>query len=248
MNKNNTNNSVEPSQRQRAKGSPIVVPLSTYKLPAEGTHPATIVGVYDTGTHRTKNGKMLRQVVISFELADVRKRNGDPVTVNVFAPMWLTEGYPIHDLIVGLKGNDAVQELGHSLGRLCGEQCIVEVYHAENKNSGRKNADINLATIAPSEEEIPPPITPLVEYSVVDGMGTKGTFGLLPGFAKTLAATSEEIMHPSSVETAEDANPREDEIDEENETPASSERPDPIDLDEINRRLQDDVFGVGEPE
>jgi hypothetical protein len=201
----------------------------------------------DIGTHRTKEkGKMLHQVVISFELADERKRDGDPVVINYFFPMWSDEGSPLYDLIARLKGRAAVKELIHNLGELCGEPCSVEVIHVENKKNGRMKADINPGTIAPPDREVPPPISTLFEYSASsDGMDG-AAYDLLPEFVKTLVGTCEEVMHP--VEVADQSGSPAKAEEEKSETDEDEGGDPDIDAINIDAQLSADVFGQNQPE
>jgi hypothetical protein len=131
----------------------------------EDTHTAVCVGVFDLGTVHNKNyGKDEQKVMLLWELTELPKREGNPVTIQQQYTASLSEKSNLRRTLTTWRGKPFTDaELaGFDVKTILGKPCQILVLHSES--NGNKYANVQNVSGWPKGAPVPRTSLPLMVF------------------------------------------------------------------------------------
>jgi hypothetical protein len=183
---------------------PITLPEEKQReLPPSGTHGAVCSLVADLGTQPGGKYPARRQVLLSFELTDEARVDGNPFVVSRTFGFSSTAGSHLRAFLESWFGRSlTADDFGKmDLAERLGATCMLGIMH-ETRDDGRIFANIS-SVMAPAKGTPTrlPPRGPAMSFSLSDRPFDRETFEALPEWIRQKIAASPEykdIINPAA--------------------------------------------------
>lgn len=164
---------------------------SSFTPVPEGAHVGTLVRIVDLGTHHNEMfDKDQRKVELCWETPDERASDGNPMLVG---GIWNVSSSEKSGLTKLLRTWQRIEEVGgFDLSLLLGKGGILSVKH--NTRGDKTFANVEAVMPLMKGQQTPPPVHPLVMFSMMDGTLDFETFGKLPEYLRKKIMESREYQ------------------------------------------------------
>lgn len=149
-----------------------------YELPPDGSQAAVLVGIIDLGSHTNKFAedplKLIRQVMLCWELTDEKKTNGHNHVIGRVYTLSLHKKASLRNDVIKPLVGDPSEDQEFDITTILGIKCLVSIVHEASKSNPDKSyAKVTSVSKPAKSMKVPEPTIDPLCWEITEG-------GLLP--------------------------------------------------------------------